>query len=154
MLSVLPTISTFFIVVSAVFVAFGWRAILQGRRETHRKLMVTGAIFALAFFTVYMSRTIFVGNTTFSHNSPAAVRDAYYIFLLFHITLATVSAVFGIITLLHAYNKRFAKHKKIGRWTAVMWLITAPTGVAVYVLLYILYPGGATKPMIDAILGG
>jgi putative membrane protein len=153
MLSVLPTISTAFIVISAVFVAFGWNAILKGRRETHQKLMVTGAIFALAFFTVYMSRTIFVGNTSFSESGPTAVRDAYHIFLIFHIILATVSAVFGVITLLHAYNKRFAKHKKIGRWTAVLWLCTAPTGVAVYILLYILYPGGATKPMIDAILG-
>ncbi len=32
-----------------------------------------------------------------------------------------------------------------------MWLVTAPTGVLVYILLYVLYPGGQTEPMINAI---
>ncbi|WP_028551816.1 DUF420 domain-containing protein [Paenibacillus sp. UNC451MF] len=148
---ILPTISTSFIVISAIFVAFGWRQILKGNRKGHEKLMLWGAGFALAFFIIYVSRTIFVGNTTFG--GPESLKLAYHLFLFFHITLATLAGVFGVITLLHAFNKRFAKHKKIGRWTAVMWLITAPTGVIVYVLLYVLYPGGDTKPMIDAILG-
>lgn len=148
---ILPTISTSFIVISAIFVALGWRQILKGNRKGHEKLMLWGAGFALAFFLIYVSRTIFVGNTTFG--GPESLKLAYHLFLFFHITLATLAGVFGIITLLHAFNKRFAKHKKIGRWTAVMWLITAPTGVVVYVLLYVMYPGGDTKPMIDAILG-
>ena len=149
--TILPTISTSFIVISAIFVAFGWYHIAKGHRETHQKLMLWGAGFALAFFVIYMSRTLFVGNTTFG--GPDSLKLAYHIFLFFHITLATVAAVFGIVTLLHAFNKRFAKHKKIGRVTAVIWLLTAPTGVVVYVLLYLLYPGGETKPVIDAILG-
>jgi putative membrane protein len=148
---ILPTISTSFIVISAIFVACGWAQILKGNRETHQKLMLWGAGFALAFFLIYMSRTIFVGNTTFG--GPEELKLAYHLFLFFHITLATTGGVFGIITLLHAFNKRFAKHKKIGRWTAVIWLLTAPTGVVVYILLYVLYPGGDTKPMINAILG-
>jgi len=148
---ILPTISTALIVISAIFVAFGWGQIVKGNRKSHEKLMLWGAVFALAFFIIYASRTIFVGNTTFG--GPESLKLAYHLFLFFHITLATAAAVFGIITLLHAFNKRFAKHKKIGRVTAVMWLLTAPTGVVVYVLLYIMYPGGDTKPMIDAILG-
>lgn len=151
---VLPTISTLFIVVSAILVAFGWAAIVKGRQEQHQKLMLAGAVFALLFFLVYVGRTAFVGNTSFSEAAPVWIRDAYFVFLIFHITLATVSGVFGIVTLLLAFKKSFAKHKRIGRWTAVMWLCTAPTGVMVYVLLYILYPGGATKPVINAIFGG
>lgn len=113
--------------------------------------MLWGAFFALVFFVIYVSRTIFVGNTTFG--GPEHIKLAYHLFLFFHIFLATTAAVFGIVTLLHAFNKRFAKHKRIGRYTAVIWLLTAPTGVAVYILLYIMFPGGDTKPMIDAILG-
>ncbi|MCR8633860.1 MULTISPECIES: DUF420 domain-containing protein [Paenibacillus] len=150
-MQILPTVSTLFIVISAIFVAFGWYHIVKGNRETHQKLMLWGAGFALAFFLVYASRTIFVGNTSFG--GPEELKLAYHLFLFFHIALATSAAVFGIVTLLHAFNKRFAKHKKIGRITAVVWLLTAPTGVVVYVLLYLMYPGGETKPMIDAILG-
>ncbi|WP_248929688.1 DUF420 domain-containing protein [Paenibacillus hamazuiensis] len=150
-MQVLPFLSTTFIVISAVLVGFGWYHIVKGNRETHQKLMLWGAAFALIFFIIYMSRTIFVGNTSFG--GPENIKLAYHIFLFFHIVLATVAAVFGIVTLLHAFNKRFAKHKRIGRWTAVIWLLTAPTGVVVYVLLYVMYPGGVTKPMIDAIMG-
>jgi putative membrane protein len=147
----LPFLSTLFIVISAILVAFGWYHIVKGNRETHQKLMLWGAVFALAFFLIYVSRTIFVGNTSFG--GPENIKLAYHLFLFFHIVLATIAAVFGINTLLHAFNQRFAKHKRIGKWTAVIWLMTAPTGVIVYVLLYVLYPGGDTKPMIDAILG-
>lgn len=147
----LPTICTLLIVISATFVGFGWYHILKGNRATHRKLMLWGAASALLFFLLYVGRTIFVGNTSFG--GPENIKTAYLIFLLCHIMLATTAGVFGIITLLHAFNARFAKHKKIGRWTAVMWLLTAPTGVVVYVLLYIMYPGGDTKPVIDAIMG-
>jgi putative membrane protein len=153
MSTILPLLSTIFIATSGILVAIGWYQILKGRRELHQKFMVSGAIFALVFFLIYVSRTIFIGNTAFSESAPAAIRDAYYIFLLCHIIFATTSGVFGIITLLFAYKKKFAKHRKIGRYTAVMWLITSPSGVMVYLLLYIMYPGGTTKPVIDAILG-
>jgi putative membrane protein len=151
--TILPTISACFIVISAIFVAMGWNAIVKGRQEQHRKLMLTGAVFALLFFIIYMSRTIFVGNTSFSEEAPVWVRDAYFVFLIFHILLATVSAVFGLVTLTQAFKKNWARHKRLGRWTAVMWLCTAPTGVMVYLLLYIMYPGGTTKPVFDAIFG-
>lgn len=148
---ILPTISTSFIVISAIFVACGWYQIVKGNRQTHQKLMQWGAVFALAFFIIYLSRTLFVGNTSFG--GPEHLKLPYHLFLFFHIALATTGGVFGIVTLLLAYKQRFAKHRKIGRWTAVIWLLTAPTGVAVFVLLYVMYPGGDTKPMIDAILG-
>lgn len=149
--AILPTISTSFIVISAILVAIGWYHIIKGNRQKHEKTMLWGAGFALAFFLVYASRTVFVGNTAFG--GPEDLKLAYHLFLFFHITLATTAGVFGIVTLVLAFKQNFARHRKIGRWTAVMWLLTAPTGVVVYVLLYLLYPGGETKPMIDAIFG-
>jgi putative membrane protein len=151
MLKVLPFISTLFIVISAVFVAFGWNQIRRGNRRTHQKLMITGAVFALAFFLIYTGRTALIGNTSFG--GPESVKLAYHLFLFFHIVLATAAGVFGLVTLYLAFRQRFAIHRKVGRWTATMWLITAPTGVIVYILLYLLYPGGTTKPVIDAIFG-
>jgi putative membrane protein len=150
-MQVLPTISTLFIVISAIFVGFGWYHIVKGNRETHQKLMVTGAIFALAFFIIYTSRTLFAGNTAFG--GPESLKLPYHLFLFFHITLATLGGVLGLITLWLAYKQRFLKHKRVGRFAAVVWLLTAPTGVAVYVLLYVLFPGGHTKPVVDAIFG-
>lgn len=149
--TVFPTISTSFIVISAILVAIGWGQIIKGKREAHKKTMIAAAVAAILFFIVYASRTVFVGNT--SWGGPADLSLLYHIFLIFHIVLATVAAVFGITTLTLGFKAQYAKHRKWGRVTAVIWFITAITGVAVYVLLYIFYPGGHTKPVWEVILG-
>jgi putative membrane protein len=147
----LPTISTSFIVISAVLVAIGWILIIKGKKEAHKKAMISGAIAALLFFIIYTSRTIFVGNTEWG--GPDELEIYYRVFLIFHITLATVAAVFGITTLTLGFKAKFAKHRKWGKVTSIMWFFTAITGVAVYTLLYLLYPGGHTKPVWEAIFG-
>lgn len=150
-LPLLPTLSTSFIVLSAICVAIGWVLIKQRKIEAHKKTMFLAAIFALTFFVIYLSRTIFIGNTAFG--GPDDIKIYYTLFLIFHVTLATVGAVFGIVTLLSGYNNKLAKHRKLGPVTSIIWFFTAITGVAVYVLLYVLYRGGETTSVIKAILG-
>jgi len=150
-LPILPTISTTFIVLSAVTVAIGWYLIKQKKIEAHKKAMTTAAIFALIFFIIYMSRTMFVGNTSFG--GPDDVKIYYTIFLIFHIFLATTGAIFGVITLYLGYKNKIAKHRKWGPITSIIWFFTAITGVAVYLLLYVFYKGGETTSMLKAILG-
>ncbi|GAA0444293.1 MAG: DUF420 domain-containing protein [Bacillota bacterium] len=147
----LPTISTFFIVLSAVLVAFGWRFIVKGEAKSHKKTMIAAAISALLFFIIYISRTIFIGNTSFG--GPEDLEIYYTIFLIFHITLATTGAVFGITTLVLAFKRKISVHRKIGPITSIIWFLSASTGVIVYLLLYILYEGGETTSLIKAILG-
>ena len=151
MIPILPTISTTFIVLSAITVAIGWYFIKQRKIEAHKKTMLWAAIFAIIFFIIYASRTIFVGNTSFG--GPDHLKIYYTLFLIFHIFLATTGAVFGIVTLLTGYKSQFIKHKKLGPITSIIWFFTAITGVAVYLLLYIFYRGGETTSVIRAILG-
>ncbi|CAH1056432.1 MULTISPECIES: DUF420 domain-containing protein [Paenibacillus] len=146
-----PTISTSFIALSAVLVAIGWWLIIKGKREAHKKTMIAAAIAAILFFIVYVSRTLFVGNT--SWGGPDELKTIYQVFLIFHIVLATVAAVFGLTTLTLGFKAKYSKHRKWGRVTSIIWFITAITGVMVYVLLYVLYPGGHTKPVWEVILG-
>ena len=150
-LPILPTISTSFIVLSAITVAIGWYQIKQRKIETHQKTMMWAAIFAVIFFTIYLSRTVFVGNTSFG--GPDDIKIYYTIFLIFHIILATTGAVLGIIMLVTGYKKNYRIHKKIGPTTSVIWFFTAITGVVVYFLLYVIYHGGQTTSLIKAILG-
>lgn len=150
-LPILPTVSTIFIVLSAVTVAIGWYLIKQKRIDAHKKAMTTAAIFALIFFIIYMSRTVFVGNTSFG--GPDDVKIYYTIFLIFHIFLATTGAIFGVITLYLGYKNNIVKHRKLGPITSIIWFFTALTGVAVYFLLYVFYKGGETTSMLKAILG-
>ena len=77
---VLPTISTACIVISAVLVAFGVWQIKKKNRETHQKLMFWAAVFAVVFFIIYASRTIFIGNTAFG--GPDSLKIYYTIFFI------------------------------------------------------------------------
>lgn len=147
----LPTISTFFIVLSAILVAIGWVLIAKRNIEAHKKTMMAAAVAAILFFTIYISRTVFVGNTAFG--GPDHLKIYYTVFLVFHIILATTSAVFGIITLYSGWKNNLTRHRKLGPFTSIIWFFTAITGVAVYLLLYVFYKGGETTSVIKAILG-
>ncbi|MFE8695316.1 DUF420 domain-containing protein [Cytobacillus sp. FJAT-53684] len=150
-LPILPTISTTFIVLSAICVAIGWGQIRQRKIESHKKTMTLAGVFAISFFIIYMSRTVFIGNTSFG--GPDDIKIYYTIFLIFHVTLATIGAVFGLISLISGYKNKLSLHRKLGPITSIIWFFTAITGVAVYLLLYVIYHGGETTSTIKAILG-
>lgn len=150
-LPILPTISTAFIVLSAITVAIGWNLIRKRKMEAHKNTMMLAAIFAIIFFLIYASRTIFIGNTAFG--GPEHIKIYYTIFLIFHIVLATVGAVLGIMMLVTGFKNHLTFHRKMGPVTSIIWFCTAITGVAVYLLLYVFYRGGETTSVIKAILG-
>ncbi len=144
-----PFMTTSLIVISAIFVAIGWGQIVRGKREAHERTMKIAALLALLFFILYLTRTLFFGSKPFG--GPDELKLVYFVFLVFHILLATTSGVFGLITLSHAFKSRWAQHKKIARPTSIMWFFTAITGVTVYLLLYIFYPSDEVKTLFDAI---
>ncbi len=148
---IVPTLSTLFILISAIFVAIGWVLIVKGKKQAHKKAMIAAAYSALLFFITYASRTIIHGNTSFG--GPDHMKTYYTIFLIFHIILATVSLVFGIITLRLARKRHITRHEKLGPFTSIIWLGTAVTGIMVYLLLYIIYPSGEITSLIRAIFG-
>ncbi|RCW70827.1 DUF420 domain-containing protein [Saliterribacillus persicus] len=150
-MELLPTISTFFIIVSAIFVAIGWVFITKNKFAAHKKAMLSAAVSALIFFVIYLSRTIFIGNTSFG--GPEDLKIYYTVFLIFHIILATTGAIFGVVTITLAFKRKIKKHRKIGPVTSVIWFFTAITGVMVYLLLYVFYDGGETTSLLKAILG-
>jgi len=150
-LPILPTISTAFIVLSAILVAIGWVLIVKRKIEAHKKVMFAAGVAAVIFFIIYASRTLFIGNTAFG--GPEELKIYYTFFLIFHITLATTGAVFGIISLWTGYKNNMKVHRRIGPISSIIWFFTAITGVMVYLLLYVIYEGGETTSVFKAILG-
>src|SRR5699024_9118135 len=117
----------------------------------HKRTMTWAAISALMFFIIYSSRTVFIGNKSFG--GPDELKLYYTIFLIFHITLATIGAVFGLVTLTLAKMRKIRIHRKIVPITSIIWFGSAITGVMVYLFLYILFDSGDTTSMIKAIFG-
>lgn len=148
---ILPTISTAFIVISAVLVAIGWGLIFKRNIEAHKKVMFAAGVSALIFFIIYASRTVFIGNTAFG--GPEELKGYYTFFLVFHIILATTGAVFGITSLTTGFKNKMKIHRRLGPITSIIWFFVAITGVMVYLLLYVLYESGETTSVFKAILG-
>src|SRR5699024_571480 len=139
-MEILPLLSTIMTATRATSVVTGCRLIPQGDGKKHKQAMITAADFAHGWFDLYISRSLCIGNTSFG--GPDSVKIYYTVFLIFHIILSTIGAVFGIVTLRLGFIDSRAKHRKIGPITSVIWLFSAITGVAVYILLYLLFPGG------------
>lgn len=140
--TILATISTSCIFISAIIVAIGVKQIKEGNTIGHQKSMVAGALFAVLFFTIYCVRTFVCGSTLYA--GPDWLLVEYIVFLIAHIILAIVSAILGLRTLYLGYKNQLDKHRKLGPVTAYTWFITAITGVFVYLILYVIYPSAET----------
>jgi putative membrane protein len=148
---VLPFIMESFILTSAVSMAIGWWLIRRNRIEAHKRFMLLGSVLAGLFFISYAVKTVAIGDTSFG--GPSNLQFSYQVFLQIHSILATVAGVLGIIVLRLAFKRAFSKHKRIGPWTVTLWFITTATGLAVFLMLYVVYPPGPTTNMFEAWLG-
>ncbi|MGT2377603.1 DUF420 domain-containing protein [Staphylococcus aureus] len=92
------------------------------------------------------------GNTAFG--GPASIKKYYTIFLFFHINLATIGGILGLVQIITAFKDKYnVNTANSGHSLQLIWFCTAITGVAVYLLLYVLYPGGETTSLIKATFG-
>ena len=57
-----------------------------------------------------------------------------------HVILAMVIVPLILITMAHAVNARYEKHRAWARWTFPLWLYVSVTGVLVYFMLYRWFP--------------
>jgi putative membrane protein len=140
-----------FMLSSAASLIVGWWRIRHGRVHGHRRAMLTTAALAAGFFLSYVAKSLAYGDTSFG--GPARLAPFYQGFLQVHVVLATVAAVLGVVTLRWAFRRRFHRHRRLAPWTAAMWLVAAGSGLAVFLLLYVVYPPGATHNVVRTIIG-
>ena len=78
------------------------------------------------------------GPTRFT--DPSWFRPIYLAILATHTILALVIVPLVLITLNRGLKARFALHRTIARWTWPLWMYVSVTGVAIYFLLYQIFP--------------
>lgn len=136
--------------IAFVFILLGLRAIRRASIEVeqktslvaaHKKFMLTAAGFSAAFLVSYL--IYHFTNEANKFAGEGAVKVVYLLILLTHIVLAAVQVPLILLTIAWGLKDQLAKHKKIARWTAAIWIYVSVTGVIVYLLLYHLYPSAA-----------
>jgi len=123
---------------SAVLLACGYMAIRTGKRELHKKLMLTAFSVSCAFLVSYLIYHYRVHQVVL-FQGQGWIRPVYFTILISHTILAVVIVPLIIVTLRRAFHERFDKHRRIARWTLPLWFYVSVTGVIVYFMVYQLY---------------
>ncbi len=131
--SFLPPIYASINGLTAVVLVVALIAIKKGKKELHRKLMMTCLILSASFLIMYVIYHITSESTPFG--GQGAVRTIYFFVLITHIILSIAVIPLVLFTFVKALAERFDKHKKLARITFPIWLYVAITGVVVYLMI-------------------
>jgi putative membrane protein len=123
---------------SAVLLAGGYAAIRAGKREVHKKFMISAFALSTVFLISYVVYHIRVKQLVL-FQGQGWIRPVYFALLTSHTILAIVIVPLILITLRRAWLEQFDKHRLIARWTLPLWFYVCVTGVIVYLMVYQIY---------------
>lgn len=127
--------------ISGLAIVLGIFLIKAGRREAHRKAMITASVFALIFVFLYILRNILQAQGLVpvgKYQGP--YRGLFLLILWSHTALAIVNFPLAAVTLRYALKGVFEKHRKIAPITAFVWIYVAVTGWIIFYFMQFLNP--------------
>lgn len=130
----LPALNAVLNATAAILLVTGYRLIRAGRRETHKKVMVSAFGVSVLFLVSYLIYHFQVGSVRFQKSGH--IRTVYFTVLISHSILAAAVPFLAVATLWRAWKGRFERHRRLARWTLPVWLYVSVTGVVVYWMLY------------------
>jgi putative membrane protein len=146
-LSYLPPIYATINGITAVVLILGVRAIKNGNRKLHERLMTFAICLSVAFLVMYVAYHMTADSTVFGDTNHDGVRSAaetatvgatrfaYFFILITHIFLSIAIIPMVLVSYVRALAERFDRHRKIGKITFPIWLYVAITGVVVYLMI-------------------
>lgn len=132
-LSFMPAVNATLNATAATLLMFGLLAIRSGRRELHKRLMVSAFAASAVFLVGYVIYHYAHGDTPYT--GEGLMRTVYFTVLITHVLLSIVMLPMILTTFYLAAKERFATHRKLARWTLPIWLYVSVTGVAIYFML-------------------
>jgi putative membrane protein len=133
----LPAVNASLNAVAAMLLIVGRRFVRRGHVRAHRRTMIAAFVTSCLFFASYITYHAHAGSHPFPGHGP--VRTAYLVMLTTHVVLAAAIVPLAITTLVLGLRRRDRRHRRLARWTWPLWLYVSVTGVAIYVILYVIY---------------
>jgi len=143
-LSDLPAVNASLNGLAATCLLAGYVCIKRGRQSAHRNCMIGALCASTVFLACYvyyhysMQKLHGAAHTRFLE--PAWFRPYYLVLLVTHLVGAIAIVPMVLVTLVRALRARFDAHRRIARWTWPVWMYVSVTGVAIYFLLYQIFP--------------
>ena len=119
---------------AAILLIRGVVLIKDGRRNQHRRTMLTAFGVSIVFLISYLTYHFNVGSVKFT--GTGVIRYVYFTILISHTLLAAAVPFLAVITLRRGLNNDLRRHVALAKWTFPIWLYVSVTGVVVYWMLY------------------
>ncbi|HMQ04521.1 MAG TPA: DUF420 domain-containing protein [Pyrinomonadaceae bacterium] len=143
-LKIFPHLNAALNAASGIFLLSALYFILNKKVGAHRACMLTAcgisALFLVSYVFHHVLRTSIYGLGPTRFTGEGLSRPIYFTILTSHTILATLVAPFVILTLFRALKGKYDAHRRIARLVYPVWLYVSVTGVAVYLMLYQLFP--------------
>ena len=131
--SFLPPIYAAINGLTAILLVLAVRAIKNGNRALHEKLMTSAIGCSVVFLLMYVAYHMTAESTKFG--GEGVIRYVYFFLLITHIALSIIIIPLVLFTYVRALSSQFDRHKKLARITFPLWLYVAVTGVIVYLMI-------------------
>ncbi|HVF46617.1 MAG TPA: DUF420 domain-containing protein [Pyrinomonadaceae bacterium] len=144
LLHVFPHLNAALNATSCLFLISGFYFIMRRRIGPHRFCMLgastVSAVFLVSYLTHHALRTYYFGLGPTRFTGEGLIRPVYFTILASHTVLAAALGPFVVVTLRRALKGWYDAHLRLARLVFPIWLYVSTSGVAVYLLLYQIYP--------------
>ncbi len=128
---ILTFLSLTTIALSGVLIVSGLIFIKTGRKEYHKKAMLSASFFALLFLVFYGLKYFLYPPKHYE----GPYKDLYLFVLISHSILAAVNLPLAAVTVFLGLTGRYSKHRRIAPITAAVWIYVAVTGWIIFAFL-------------------
>lgn len=136
----LPTVNAGLNSLATVLLIVGFVLIKRGRRDAHKKVMLTAFATSILFLGFYLGYHFALKHYTGASSQPflgqGAIKPVYFTILITHVILAAAVPVLALITIYRGLKAQWEKHRRIAKVTFPIWLYVSVTGVIIYLMLY------------------
>ncbi len=136
----IPALNASLNAVATVLITIGFLLIKFGRKDAHRKVMISAMIVSGVFLVGYVTHKILIRGVHTPFGGTGLIARIYYTMLTSHIILAMSIAYLVPRTFLFAIRGDFERHRAWAKWTFPIWYYVSVTGVLVYCFLYQWWP--------------
>lgn len=142
-ISDLPALNATLNGIAGVLLFVGLALIRQGRREAHRRCMISAFVCSCVFLVTYVIHKILVRGVHTPIGAEGFIKTLYYVMLFTHVVLAIAVVPLALISIRRGLSQQFDKHRKIARIAWPIWMYVSVTGVLIYFMLYRWFPSAA-----------
>ena len=123
---------------TTVLLIAGLIYIKRNKIDAHRAAMMGAFVLGCLFLVCYI--TYHISNPANRFTGEGAVRYIYFFILITHIALSLVVLPLVLRAVFYAITGQISRHKSVVRYAYPIWLYVSASGVAVYLMLYQLFP--------------